>query len=89
MLYNIEVVQFKFNNDYLAKDDQRYGIDVPGFIAENIAEKYPIAADINDDGTVEDWNDRFLIPPMLKLIQEQKQMIDDLEHRLSQLERKE
>lgn len=89
LLYNIEVVQFKFNNDYLAKDDQRYGIDVPGFIAENIAEKYPIAADINDDGTVEDWNDRFLIPPMLKLIQEQKQMIDDLEHRLSQLERKE
>lgn len=89
LLYNIEVVQFKFNNDYLAKDDQRYGIDVPGFIAENIAEKYPIAADINDDGTVEDWNDRFLIPPMLKLIQEQKQMIDDLERRLSQLERKE
>ena len=89
LLYNIEVVQFKFNNDYLAKDDQRYGIDVPGFIAENIAEEYPIAADINDDGTVEDWNDRFLIPPMLKLIQEQKQMIDDLERRLSQLEGKE
>lgn len=89
LLYNIEVVQFKFNNDYLAKDDQRYGIDVPGFIAENIAKEYPIAADINDDGTVEDWNDRFLIPPMLKLIQEQKQMIDDLERRLSQLEGKE
>ena len=89
LLYNIDVVQFKFNNDYLDKDDQRYGIDVPGFIAENIAEEYPIAADINDDGTVEDWNDRFLIPPMLKLIQEQKQMIDDLECRLSQLERKE
>lgn len=89
LLYNIEVVQFKFNDDYLAKDDQRYGIDVPGFIAENIAEEYPIAADINDDGTVEDWNDRFLIPPMLKLIQEQKRMIDDLERRLSQLEGKE
>ena len=89
LLYNIKVVQFKFNNDYLDKDDQRYGIDVPGFIAENIAEEYPIAADINDDGTAEDWNNRFLIPPMLKLIQEQKQMIDDLECRLSQLERKE
>lgn len=89
LLYNIEVVQFKFNDDYLDNNDQRYGIDVPGFIAENIAEEYPIAADINDDGTVEDWNDRFLIPPMLKLIQEQKQMIDDLERRLSQLEGKE
>lgn len=89
LLYNIEVVQFKYNNDYLDKDDQRYGKDVPGFIAENIAKEYPIAADINDDGTVEDWNHRFLIPPMLKLIQEQKQMIDDLERRLSQLERKE
>ena len=89
LLYNIEVVQFKYNNDYLAEDDQRYGEDVPGFIAENIAKEYPIAADINDDGTVEDWNHRFLIPPMLKLIQEQKQMIDDLERRLSQLERKE
>ena len=89
LLYNVNVVQFKFNNDYLAKDDQRYGQDVPGFIAENIAKEYPIAADINDDGTVEDWNERFIIPPMLKLIQEQKQMIDDLERRLSQLEQKE
>ena len=88
LLYNVEVVQFKYNDDYLEKNDQRYKTDVPGFIAEDIADKYPIAADINTDGTIEDWNSRFIIPPMLKLIQEQKQMIDNLEYRLSQLERK-
>lgn len=76
-LYDINVVQFKYNKDILAKDDQRYMIDVPGFIAEDVYEKYPIAADIRN-GQVDDWNHRYLIPPMLKLIQEQHEEIDIL-----------
>ena len=33
----------------------------------------------------ENWNDRYLIPPMLKLIQEQKQEIDTLKQQLATL----
>ena len=76
-LYNIDVVQFKYNDDVIDREDQRYMKDIPGFIAEDVYEKYPIAVDVCN-GEVEDWNYRYLIPPMLKLIQEQHEEIEEL-----------
>ena len=84
-ILNIEVVQFKYNADYLAEDDQRQGVNVPGFIAEQVEDVYPIAANKNDDGTVEDWNHRFLMPAMLKLIQEQHEEIETLKSQITEL----
>ena len=87
-LYDIEFIQFKYNNDYLKRSDERYDTLVPGFIAEQMNEVYPIAVDHDDsESGCRDWNAKFLIPPMLKLIQEQKKQIDSLEERLAKLER--
>ena len=51
--------------------------------------QYPIAVDYIKDKKgkeiPENWNDRYLIPPMLKLIQEQKQEIDILKQQLATL----
>ena len=82
-LYDIEVKQFKFNTDYIkSKTDQRYDTLVPGFIAEQIQEVYPIAVDINEeDGQAMDWNMKFIIPPMLALIQELNERVELLERR--------
>lgn len=82
-LYDIEVKQFKFNTDYIkSKTDQRYDTLVPGFIAEQIQEVYPIAVDINEeDGQAMDWNMKFIIPPMLALIQELNERVKSLERR--------
>lgn len=81
-LYDIDIVQYKFKKDYLMEDDQRWGQDVIGFIAEDVLEKYPVAADyeVNEQGNtvVSDWNYKYLLPPMLKLIQEQKKQIDSM-----------
>lgn len=81
-LYDVDVVQYKFKKDYLSEDDQRYNQDVIGFIAEDIFEKYPIAADysIDEDGStiVNDWNYRYIVPAMLKLIQDQKKELEML-----------
>ncbi len=98
-LYDIDIVQYKFKKDYLSEDDQRYDKDVIGFIAEDIYEKYPIAADytIDNNGNtiVNDWNFRYMVPAMLKLIQNQKKEIDsikqenrDFKQRLENLEKK-
>lgn len=87
-LYDIEVVQFKYNDDYLEENDQRYGIDCIGFIAEQVNEVYPIAAD-RETGEPRNWEMRYIIPPMLALIQEQKKSIDSLESRIEVLEKKE
>lgn len=87
-LYDVDVVQYKYNKDYLGKDDVRYNKNVIGFIAEDIYKKYPIAADVTkkDNKEIpEDWNFRFILPAMLKLIQEQKQEIDNLKQLISEL----
>lgn len=83
-LYDVEVVQFKYNDDYLESNDQRYGIDCIGFIAEQVNEVYPIAAD-KETGEPRNWEMRYIIPPMLALIQQQKKEIDELREKIERL----
>ena len=78
-ILNIPVVSFVYNEDYLAETDVRFGKAIPGFIAEDVAEAYPIAAEWTADGQVEDWNPRYIIPPMLAVEQEHEKRIMELE----------
>ena len=85
-LYDVRVVQFRYK-DKNADDpnNTKYNptaLDV-GFIAEEVAEAYPLGAVINENGEPDDWNARRIIPPMLSLIQEQNKRITKLEERLS------
>lgn len=77
-LYDLRVAQFRFKDGYLDSEDQRFGKLVPGFVAEEVAEVYPIAADTRA-GLAENWSERMIIPPMLKLIQDHKKKLDELE----------
>ncbi len=82
-LYNLEVKQFKYKDEYQPNEnDPRYNQNLIGFIAEDIADVYPIATDyeIDEKGNkiVENWNERYIIPAMLKLIQEQHKEIEEL-----------
>lgn len=77
-LYNLNVYQAKYNDDILAKDDCRYLKTMPMFLIEEMAEIYPIAVDKNtEDVATWGWNSHYLIPPMLKLIQDQKKQLDN------------
>ncbi len=88
-LYDVEVVQFKYNEEMLPEKDFRYHQDLPGFIIEDLDKKYPIAIDKDGDNVKHwSWNSQYLIPPMLKLIQEQKKEIDELKDKVSNLEAK-
>ena len=62
------------------------GKTLPGCIAEDVEEIYPAAAIHNADGEIENWDERRIIPGMLKLIQEQHDEIEDLKARLEKLE---
>lgn len=66
---DIPVVWFRYKKGYLEKNDYFYGKAIPGFYAEDVCKCIPEAVQINDDGTVEDWNYRILVPIMMKLIQ--------------------
>lgn len=77
-LYDLPIRQFVYNLDYLDVNDKRYGETVCGFIAEEIANVYPVACEYNADGAPENWDIRYVIPPMLSLIQKQHQEIEQL-----------
>lgn len=84
-LYELPVRQFKWNRDVIGTeyDYEQFSI---GFIAEEMDEIYPRAT-IYRDGKLASWSERNLIPPMLKLIQDQKKMIDSLTERIEKLEK--
>jgi hypothetical protein len=69
-LLELPVRAFKFKADYLDAADNRVDTIVPGFIAEEVDQYYPSAADYDIDGIPENWNERFIIPGMLALIQD-------------------
>jgi hypothetical protein len=58
--------------------DSRYNVLMPGFIAEEVEEAYPLAADF-DDGVPYSWNERMVVPGLLALVQELYQRIEILE----------
>ena len=86
VLLNLPVRSFTYKQGYLPEDDARYGMDLPGFIAEELEEIYPIAVDRDADGTPQRWNADFLIPGLLKLIQIQNESIISIKSRLDALE---
>lgn len=88
-LYDVDVIQFVYNEGQLGHSSKRYGKELPGFIVEDLVEKYPIAVDIDEEDKPFQWNEQYLIPPMLALIQKQKKKLDELESRLEVLEKKE
>ena len=69
-LLELPVRAFKFKADYLDSLDNRVNVIVPGFIAEEMDNFYPAAADYDTEGNPENWNERFIIPGMLALIQD-------------------
>lgn len=87
-LYNVDIVQFRYKDGIIDKEDQRFGQDLIGFVIEDLNEKYPVAVDkeIMDDPKTWSWNNAYLIPPMLKLIQDQKAQIDELKFRMHTIE---
>ena len=87
-LYDIPVRQFAYNDGYLVEGDEYEGRTVVGLIAEEVEEHYPVAVYHNGLNQAENWDVRYIVPPMLKLIQDQKKLIDALTARLDALEGK-
>jgi len=68
-LLNLPVRAFTYKDDYLSVSDDRFGAILPGFIAEEVDAIYPVAADYGD-GQPHSWNERFIIPGLLALVQD-------------------
>lgn len=89
-LYDVNVYQFRYSDEArIDKEDCRYDKTLPGFIIEDLDEKYPIAIDKESDNVKQwTWNSTYLIPPMLKLIQDQHKEIEELKNAVNELKEK-
>ena len=82
-LYNLPIVKFKYNTDYLGdKDDQCYDRPLIGFIAEEMNDIYPQACRYDGEKRPSGWDPYYIIPPMLALIQEHNERLKRLEEKL-------
>ena len=77
-LLRLHARQYKYNLDYLDPEDARYDEVVCGFVAEEVLKQYPVACEFNSYGMPENWDARYIIPPMLSLIQEHHWEIESL-----------
>lgn len=86
-LYKINVCQFKYNEGVISEvSSHRYKKDLPGFIIEDLDEKYPIIIDKPSENVKDwSWNSQYLIPPMLQLIQDQKKQLDKQQEEIDEL----
>lgn len=84
-LYKLPIKQYKYKEDYLSKNDKRYGKNILGFIAEDVSEIYEPATEYDEDGNVEMWNSNIMIPAILKLVQDQHLEIEQLQEEIKKL----
>lgn len=84
-LYNIEPIMARYKEGYLAKGDERVGVEFPMFIAEDVDKYFPLAVDHNTDGLPENWNERIMIPAMFAMIKSQKKQLDRQAKLINQL----
>lgn len=85
--YNIEPLWAKYKEGYLVKGDENEGRYIPMFIAENVEAFFPEATR-HQNGLVEDWNERIMIPAMFAMIKSQKEQLDRQEKLINQLYKK-
>lgn len=83
--YGIEPVWAEYKNGYLTKGDENEGRYIPMFIAENTDEYLPEATR-HENGLVEDWNYRVMIPAMFAMIKQQHEEINELKQIVKELQ---
>ena len=82
--YNIEPLWAKYKEGYLVKGDENEGRYIPMFIAENVEAFFPEATR-HQNGLVEDWSERIMIPAMFAMIKSQKKQLDRQKELINQL----
>ena len=85
-LYDLPVVQYNYKDEH--KDIELVSGTQIGITAEDVNQYYPNACIYNEKGEPESWQDRIMIPAMLKLIQEQRNEITTLKEKILNQEKR-
>jgi hypothetical protein len=83
-ILGIPVRQYKYNQNNIPVNKSADDLYI-GCIAEEVARAYPAAAEYNEDGQVEMWNIKVIVPAMLKILQDQQKEIQSLKEQLNNI----
>lgn len=86
-LYDLNVWQYRYRNGYLVDDDPKHDAVHIGLLAEDVKHHYPIALIKDEYNNAENWDERYIIPPMLALIQNQHKEIETLKQEVDELKK--
>lgn len=78
-LYKLPTVFFVYKPGYLEKDS---AVPIPGLYAEDVEQYLPLATRYQN-GLIEDWNERAVIPYLIKAIQQQHEEIEALKRKVA------
>ena len=78
-LYSLPAVFFTYKPGYLVRDSD---VPIPGLYAEDVEKYLPLAARYQN-GLIEDWNERAVIPYLIKAIQLQHEEIEALKRKVA------
>ena len=78
-LYKLPTVFFVYKPGYLEKDS---AVPIPGLYAEDVEQYLPLATRYQN-GLIEDWNERAVIPYLIKAIQLQHEEIEALKRKVA------
>ena len=78
-LYKLPTVFFVYKPGYLEKDSAG---PIPGLYAEDVEQYLPLDARYQN-GLIEDWNERAVIPYLIKAIQLQHEEIEALKRKVA------
>lgn len=86
-LYDLKVWQYRYRDGYLVDDDPKHDAVHIGLLAEDVKHHYPIALIKDEYNNAENWDERYIIPPMLALIQNQHKEIETLKQEVDELKK--
>ena len=78
-VYKIKTVWARYKDDYLDTSDERYGKEMPMFLAEDIDRRFPLAVDHDEKGRAENWNYRIMIPLMFAMLKNDHSKLTELQ----------
>lgn len=84
-LYSIPIYWFKYKQDYLNKNCERFDKVLPGFIAEDLDAVMPVVVDHLEDGAVETWNPHYVVPLMFQMIKNEHERNNKLQSEIDEL----
>ena len=83
--YNLKTYKAKYKKGFLVQGDIWQDKYLPMFVAEDVAELQPLAAKYDNNGQVQDWNYRVIIPIQHLLIRDLNNRVSTLQKQIEEL----